>query len=530
MNERASIGSIMFRGAMWAIAAAMVGKLFTICTQLAIARLLVPSDVGLAAMAFSVAAVMSAFNSAGIRAILIQRQNEFATLAGQCFWLQLAFLSGAGLILLAIAPVAGIYFRQPSVRGLIAVIGLSMPLTGLSMVHSAEAYRNLLFRRINQIETGACCVQFVSTVVFAWIGLGPYSIVLSMPCVHIYSAVAYRMIAGRVHMEATASGTWTAILAPASHLMLFSFLNSMQTRGLNLAIGGVCTASVTGLFFWGFQVAIQLPLLLTERLRDQLFSGFARCTDEVRQRSLFLKVLRAILLTCGVLAVLQCVLAEPFIRMAGGAKWAESAIVIEYVSVGLLLLPAKTLSVSILLANGKNRCLATTAAIHTTVIFAAAAIGATTGSLRGIALGVGGAMLISNYIYVVRMCKEVGFEIRVVNGAIVQVLAPALLAAVVGVTVRHSISGLIGVLVSGVVVIIIMGTASLLFYGDLLRQIVPLLSGSPYLPEHENDFKQCPPFTSHTGVGGQEGEQSRALLDAVSQSRQGRGDSEARYR
>src|SRR5437773_862485 len=99
LGPAALVGTQAAHGAFWTIFFSVLNKVVTLGSQIAVAWFLLPQDMGLVAMAFSITSLVTTICGSSLSKILIQRQDRFAEDAGQVFWLSLAMNTAAALLL-----------------------------------------------------------------------------------------------------------------------------------------------------------------------------------------------------------------------------------------------------------------------------------------------------------------------------------------------------------------------------------------------------------------------------------------------
>src|SRR6185503_20474222 len=100
----ARMGAQTARGAFWTVLFSILNKVVALGSQMALAWFLVPEQIGLVALALSVTSVVALILGGNLRSVLVQRQESFATDAGQVFWLSLTMNVGAAVLLALLAP------------------------------------------------------------------------------------------------------------------------------------------------------------------------------------------------------------------------------------------------------------------------------------------------------------------------------------------------------------------------------------------------------------------------------------------
>src|SRR5688572_5777825 len=180
-----------FGGFAWLAAQTVASKAISFAAQIVLAWILVPGDFGYVGLAMTVAAFVGLLQQAGVRDVLIQRQDAaFRRWATPAFWMSLALGLVAAAVMAAAAPLAAAVFRKPPLEPLILVLAIAAPLQALAVVPTARLQIDLRFKAIAGVTTAAQVLTSVLTVVFAKLGFGAYSFVLPAPIVAGLQAAA----------------------------------------------------------------------------------------------------------------------------------------------------------------------------------------------------------------------------------------------------------------------------------------------------------------------------------------------------
>jgi PST family polysaccharide transporter len=164
-------------GSAWLGGASLGTQAFQFVVSIFMARLLVPSQFGEAAIAFSITTFAQIFTDLGLSAAVVHARRVTDELLSSAFWLN--GLTGLGLTVLTCAlavPLASIY-GEPSLVGLLILASLNFTFS-CGAVPLALLERTLNFRRLAIIETVCTLIAVAAAPIFAIMGFGVYSLVL----------------------------------------------------------------------------------------------------------------------------------------------------------------------------------------------------------------------------------------------------------------------------------------------------------------------------------------------------------------
>lgn len=164
-------------GLKWAALSKTFAQAANWAITLIVVRLLLPEEYGLMAMSLAIIAVVAIASDLGLGASLVRvAQVDRSTLA-RMHGLVILLNLGAGLLLVALAPVAAWLLREPRLTFVIQVLALQFGFAALSSVPQAIATRNMQFKRLAWIEMCAGLATGLCTLALAWLGAGIWALV-----------------------------------------------------------------------------------------------------------------------------------------------------------------------------------------------------------------------------------------------------------------------------------------------------------------------------------------------------------------
>ena len=128
-----SLAVAVGRGFSWLTLSIVAGKVLGAVTQLLLGRWISDEQFGDIAIMLSIATVVKVFQDGGVPQVLVQRgAAAFERSMGAAFWLSMTLACGAGLVLAASAPVVAAVYEAPALTGLLWIVVISLPLSGVS--------------------------------------------------------------------------------------------------------------------------------------------------------------------------------------------------------------------------------------------------------------------------------------------------------------------------------------------------------------------------------------------------------------
>jgi len=368
-----SLRGRVLNGVAWKAFSQIFGQLFGTIVAIVLARLLVPSDYGLAAMVVVFAAVVPVFADLALGAALVQRKHLDEADRSTVFWTSLGV--GALFTVLGVAaswPIAAFY-GEPEVQPLFAALSLTFVVTALYSTQKALLTRDMDFRRLELMLLAANIAAGVAGIALAAGGYGAWAIIAQQ----LVAAVAS---AGLLFVLSPWRPSLTFSVASLRGMAGFS-ANVFGTRLLfyvnrnadNLLIGKVLGPTALGAYALAYNLMLVPSSRLTWPITEVLFPAFSTIQeDAARVARAWFRVTRLIA-SITVPAMLGLIVVAPeFVAVVLGDRWLEAVPLIRLLAWVGLLQSLQGLNSSILLARDRTGTLlwyAVVVAVATVVSF-----------------------------------------------------------------------------------------------------------------------------------------------------------------
>lgn len=348
------LGSAARGGARLGTVSSLGQQVMSVAATAALARLLTPSEFGVAAAANVATLLITMFTQVGLGQRLITARVVSRTLLGTTYWSAVAvgLAAGTGLALLAtpLAHLVGV----PEAAPLLLLLAPMVVLKVTGAVPRALLVRNLRFRSVYGIDFCWTTIYCATEVILASQGFGARSIPLGL----LAGAVAsftLNSISSRLVPPLTFS--WAEARA--------GFRLQAQLQGTSLAstvvknvdyilVGHLLGPAALGIYY----VAYVLPSILRQRLTwvtsEVLMPIYAKMRDDrARLSEAYLRSLRFHSLVGGASMVTVALLADPMVRAFFGGRWDGAVAPMRVLAIAAALDFISTATFSLFLGDGR---------------------------------------------------------------------------------------------------------------------------------------------------------------------------------
>jgi len=263
----------MAAGAAWMVAARLFDRGLGLISTLILARLLVPADFGLIAMATSVVALLDAFTSFGFDAALIRqpaaRREHFDTT--WTLHLLVAAIVGASLLLAAF-PAAWFFDEEKLVPVMVAIAGIAI-VRGFENVGVTALEKELRFRRAFVFIAAKKAAMIGTAIPLAFV-LADYRALLGGMGAGAVTGVALSYVLHRFRPRLSLA-CWRELFMFSRWLLLKNLLDFVRLRYADIVIGRVAGPGALGIYSVGADLATLPTTELIAPVNRAVFPGYA---------------------------------------------------------------------------------------------------------------------------------------------------------------------------------------------------------------------------------------------------------------
>lgn len=399
------------RGAGWIIGWRMATRLLGLVNTLTLARLLVPGDFGLVALATGFAGSLDSLSSLGVEEAIIRLGSKDREIYDTGFTINL--LRGiltAGLIIVLAGPAAR-FFHDPRLAFVLVALSLSAFFSGLMNIGTVEFRQDLAFDK-----------EFVLLVIPRVISVG-ITLSLGIALRNYWALVAGILAAGFLragmsyfmhpYRPALSLRSWRKIAAFSAWTWLLGLGALIRSRSANLVIGRMLSVRAVGLYEVGLEIAWLPTSELIAPLGRACFPGFVALRDSGRVISeSYLRITGAMALFTIPAGVGLSLIADPVVRLAFGSQWLSMIPVVEILALAGTMTVFRIVSSALFSAYGMLRSMTIIAAGTTAFNLIVTVVFAELWGIVGAAAGVGLASAVEQITYIALTSRWFGVTSR----------------------------------------------------------------------------------------------------------------------
>lgn len=416
------------RGAAWNVLLKLLERSIGLLSTLLLARLLVPADFGLMAMAMTVVAALELLGAYSFDMALVQNQKAGRSHYDTAWTLGVLIAMAKAILMVALAFPAAAFYEEPRLAWVMLALAASTAYQGFENIGIVAFQKELRFDREFKLALIRRLSGFTATVISAWLLESYWAMVIGISVTRLVSLwLTYRMHPYRPHWDLSRTRD---LFGYSKWLLMNNVLGFFNNRGIDLIIGRTHGPAALGLYTVSYEFASMPTTELVHPIQRAVFPGYARLADSRAElRSTFIQVIGVLALVTLPVALFLGALAEPFVRAVLGSKWMDAVPLLQALAVFGVLRAMDGPASSIYLALGKPRYMFNLQALQLLVCFlflawllpAHGVIGAAWALIAGAA-----ASIAANYMLVLRV---LGLQWRALADAVWRPVVAAVLVS-----------------------------------------------------------------------------------------------------
>jgi len=414
------------KGALWMVGFKLLERSLSLISTLILARILVPKDFGIVAMAMAMIGLIELLSSFSLDTALIQRRQATVGHYNSAWTLNLGASAVVGLLMAALAVPMSHFYREPNLVLVVCLLGVAATIQGLENIGVVDFRKQMRFDLEFRYQLTKKMLVFGVTIPLAFI-------------LRSYWALVIGMLAGRVlilfYSYQAHPFRPRLSLREAAELMHFSkwmvaqnVVTFLRERSADFIVGRIAGASALGTFSLAAQIASMPSTELVAPINRALLPAYSKIGHEpaVLARQ-FIVVMGGIALVALPAVAGVAAVAPWAVLLVLGPKWSEATVILEVMAFVGVTQVLQTNAYSAFLALGKPQIFVKINAFHVVVLVASLAILVPQMGVIGAAWAFMVAAIVALPVNFALISKFIGIRIGEFVGAVWRPLLSALI-------------------------------------------------------------------------------------------------------
>ncbi|MHC4954015.1 MAG: oligosaccharide flippase family protein [Planctomycetota bacterium] len=375
LKARVVSGTIVVAGAQF------LRQLVQLGAVALLARILVPADFGLVALAVGVLAFLQAMADFGLSTALEREKELPAEVESRLFRLNLIAAAIAAGVVMAVAPMIARGLGQPELAWILRMLAFPFLLAGAMRTRTSALARKLQFGRVAAVETVPVVVGTVVSVTLAMRGWGVVALVAGAGIQQITWIAATLATAGIPAARPAPIWKVLPIVRFGASLSIFHVFNTAARKLDDLLVGGVMGVAALGLYEKSYALMMLPVAYLGGPVIRVLYPSLARVRDDQEQfRDLYLGAVRKVAGLSFPAAAVCAAAAGPIVSFVLGARFADAVPIFAVLALTMGIQPLLSIGATVYMARARMRRYLAVGISGSSVLILAFVIGAREGS------------------------------------------------------------------------------------------------------------------------------------------------------
>lgn len=314
----------MARGAAWMVLATFSNRALGLISTLVLARLLVPADFGLVAMAMSVVAMLELLTAFSFDSQLVSNHSAPQEHYHTAWTLNIIFTGSAATLLILLAWPASLFYEEPRLLPVIAIVGGSLLIQGFENIGVVAFRKEMTFGREFAFLMGKRAASLLVTIPIALMTRSYWALVIGIVTGRLAGVIlSYVMHPFRPHLSLH---SWRELLRFSRWLLINNVLNFLNSRSTDFIIGKAGGPTALGLYSLSYEISTLPTSEVVAPINRAVLPAYAQLSANLPGlRGGYLDVMGGIAVLALPMAFGLAALAELAVHVMLGPKWADAA-------------------------------------------------------------------------------------------------------------------------------------------------------------------------------------------------------------
>lgn len=400
-------------GAKWVIIDNFLNIGISFFISIILARLLTPAYYGLIGMSAVFISILNVFVSSGLGKSLIRCRNVSQKDFSTVFYFNLVVCIVCYILLYIGAPLIADFYKEPVLKNIVRISGLSLIISGLSLVQNVIRIREINFKIQAKISTISNIIGGITGIILAFKGFGVWSIVCQTLTRSIMNTSQYWITSKWRPKWYFSKKIFFRHFSYGINILKSNLIISVVDNVYSLVIGRYYSPSLLGQYSRA-ESFINLPTKNIQLTANSVFFPVLCSINNnmERLRAVFNRLMAIISFVSAYLIFMFVAVSDNFIPFVIGPQWGIAIVYVKFLMIGAFLYPLKSQNIQLINVLGRSDIYVKAVSFQRTLTIITAIIGIFT-SIWVLVCGYS-VLGVCSYIYNAYQVKKVaGIDIGV---------------------------------------------------------------------------------------------------------------------
>jgi len=316
----------VLRAAFWVGLTSALSKGVGVATTLILAKLLMPSDFGMIALASLITSAIGLFRELGLSRGLIVQKEEIEKSANTIFSLLILWNMFIYFLAFSFAPLLSAFFKEPNLTHVIRVLALTFIISSFGEVQLALFEKEMAFKKVSLVEAANLMLYGIISAALAFFGFGYWSMVYAQILAELARVVIIWAISTRKPVPSFNLSAIKGVLKFGGSITAVGIINYLIRNIDDAFVSRILGTASLGNYNFAYRIANVPATNVTNVIGRIMFPAYTQISESIFDlRNAFNKTFYFTSLITIPLSLMIVVFAPDFFHLFYGNKW-DSAI------------------------------------------------------------------------------------------------------------------------------------------------------------------------------------------------------------
>lgn len=333
MPAKPNVNKEIAKGSIWMLLMRFSIKGLGLISTLILARILMPEDFGLIAMAMTFIAFIDLFQTIGVDMALIQNQQAGEAHYNTAWTIKVILGALCGLVVVIFAPFTASFFDEPKLESVLYVLSLGLFLYGFPNIGLVDFQKKMTFKYDFYYQVLTKLLSFFITIGAALTLRNYWALIIGQ----LSGAVLRILLSYYIHpfRPKFSLSKWRELMGFSTWIFFNSLLRFINSQCQYIFLGRLEKSESVGHYKLSEEIATITTAEIVAPINRAAYPGYSKLSDEIQAlKESYLNVFSMIALIAIPSAIGIMLVAPELVLVLLGEKWAVIAPMMQVVALG----------------------------------------------------------------------------------------------------------------------------------------------------------------------------------------------------
>jgi len=342
-------------GASWSLTGRVIQHGVQFIIGIVLARLLLPAEYGLVAMALVFITISYVFVDSGFSSAIVQRKNLSSSDLSTVFYLNLGVSILVFIILYLSAELIADFYNESQLIKIVRILSFIVILYALTIVQNSLIKRDVNFKLKARIEIVSQILSGIIAIYLAYKGYGVWALIWKSLLNQIFINIQLWLKNNWFPSLEFSKSAFIELFSFSSRILIADIIDRVYNQAHRLVVGKFFPPSELGFYTRAEQFKNLPSYAISNSLMSFLLPVFSKMQDEPeRLKNAARKVLKIIMFFNINTLFLMGIIAKPLIQVLLGERWLPSVSYFQLLVFVGLFYPLHAINIQVIIALGRS--------------------------------------------------------------------------------------------------------------------------------------------------------------------------------